>query len=184
MNYKESEKTMRFKEGLVQVYTGEGKGKTTAALGIAVRAVGHGFKVFMVQFMKKSMTGELNTAHKIGPALVIKQWGRRDFIKKESVTSEDKKFAQSALEHAFMVAKENEFDILILDEVTLAIDYGLIDVIEVLQLINEKPRQLELIITGRRAPSEIIESADLVTEMVEVKHPFRKGIKARKGIEY
>jgi len=171
-------------KGLIQVYTGNGKGKTTAALGLALRAVGHGFKVLIVQFMKGNTEyGELKSARKLSPYLMIKPYGRKVFI---SETNPDEIDIQLALE-GFSLAKtaiENkEFDIVILDEINLAVDYGLIPLSELLQLMDTKPTTVELILTGRNARPEIIEKADLVTEMMDRKHYSNKGVSARKGIE-
>jgi cob(I)alamin adenosyltransferase len=170
--------------GLIQVYTGNGKGKTTAALGLALRAVGHGFKVFVIQFMKGNLVyGELESAKKLSPYLTIKQMGRETFVSKTNPHPIDIKMAQEGFALAKKAIKSGEYDIVILDEINVAIDYGLIPLSDLLQLINSKPASVELILTGRNAKPEIMEKADLVTEMVERKHYYDKGIKARKGIE-
>lgn len=169
-------------KGLVQVYTGDGKGKTTASLGLAFRALGHNFKIYVIQFMKGKINyGELLSAEKI-PNITIKQFGRPDFVNKKNPAQVDIEFAKKALEHAQL--KINEVDILILDEINVALDYKLIKLEDVLELIKNKPNNLELVLTGRYAPKEILEIADLVTEMKEIKHPYQNGIQARKGIEY
>lgn len=175
----------RLSQGMIQVYTGNGKGKTTAALGLACRAVGHGYKVFIIQFMKGNIDyGELETARKLGPSLTIKQMGRECFVNRENPDPEDIKLAHEALALAKKVILGGDYDIVVLDEVNVAIDFGLIQKEEVLKLMSEeRPSHVELILTGRYAPKEIIERADLVTEMVEVKHYYHRGVQSREGIE-
>jgi cob(I)alamin adenosyltransferase len=171
-------------KGLVQVYTGNGKGKTTAALGIALRAVGHGFKVLIIQFMKGNINyGELGLVKKLLPYLTIKQMGRETFVSKTNPDPIDIKMAQEGFAVAKKAIENSEFDMVILDEINVAIDYGLIPLSDLLQLIDSKPETVELILTGRNAKPEIMDKADLVTEMVDRKHYYDKGISARKGIE-
>jgi cob(I)alamin adenosyltransferase len=170
--------------GLIQVYTGNGKGKTTAALGLSLRAVGHGFKVLVIQFMKGNISyGELESAKRLFPYLTIKQMGKETFISKTRPDPIDTKMAQEGFVLAEKAIKNREYDIVVLDEINVALDYGLIALADVLKLIDSKPETVELILTGRNAKPEIIEKADLVTEMVERKHYYDKGIPARKGIE-
>ena len=170
--------------GLVQVYTGTGKGKTTAALGLGFRAVGKGFKVFMVQFMKGDIEyGEITAARKL-EGFTIEQFGRPDFVDKDNPEAIDIEFAKKALERVKEIFIENKFDVVILDEVNVAIEWHLIALEDVKELIKNKPKNTELILTGRYAHPEIIELADLVTDMQEVKHPFKNGILARDGIEH
>jgi cob(I)alamin adenosyltransferase len=171
-------------KGLVQVYTGNGKGKTTAALGIALRAVGHGLKVFVIQFMKgKVRYGELESAKKLSPHLTITPVGGDTLVSKSHLDPADIERAQEGFALAKKAMENGAYDIVILDEINMAVDYGLIALSDLLQLIESKPASVELILTGRNAKPEIIERADLVTEMVERKHYYERGIKARKGIE-
>jgi cob(I)alamin adenosyltransferase len=171
-------------KGFIQVYTGNGKGKTTAALGLALRAVGHGLKVLVVQFMKGNVQyGELESAKKLSPYLTMKQAGRETFISKSYPDPMDLQLAQEGFSVARKAIQNKEYDIVILDEINLAIDYGLIPLTDVLQLIDSKPETVELILTGRNVKPEILERADLVTEMAERKHYYNKGVSARKGIE-
>jgi cob(I)alamin adenosyltransferase len=171
-------------KGLVQVYTGNGKGKTTAALGLALRAVGHGLRVLVIQFMKGNINyGELESVKKLSPYLTIKQMGRETFVSKTNPDPIDIKMAQEGFALAKKAVENSEFDIVILDEINVAIDYGLIPLSDLLQFIDSKPETVELILTGRNAKPEIMDKADLVTEMVDRKHYYDKGIPARKGIE-
>lgn len=168
----------------MQVYTGNGKGKTTAAFGLALRAIGRGLKVYVIQFIKGGFDyGELYIADKL-PNLKLKAFGRGKFVTKKPAEKEDVKLAEEALALAEKVIKSGEYDIVILDEINVALDLKLIKTEKVVELMKSKPRHVELILTGRYAPKEIIEIADLVTEMKEIKHPFNKGQQARKGIEY
>ena len=172
------------KKGLIQVYTGNGKGKTTAALGLAFRAVGHGMKVLMVQFMKGNVQrGELESAKKLSPNLTFKQVGRETFISKPNPDPKDLQLAQEGFSIAKRAIQDKEYDIVILDEINLAIDYGLIPLNDLLQIIDSKPDTVELILTGRNVKREILERADLVTEMVDRKHYYDRGVPAREGIE-
>jgi cob(I)alamin adenosyltransferase len=171
-------------KGLIQVYTGNGKGKTTAALGLALRAVGHGLKVLFIQFMKGNIDyGELESSKKLSPYLTIKQMGRETFVSKTNPDPIDIKLAQDGFALAKKAISNEEYSIVILDEINVAIDYGLIPLSDLLHLLDTKPKGIELILTGRNAKPEIIDKADLVTEMVERKHYYKKGVSARKGIE-
>jgi len=170
--------------GLVQIYTGNGKGKTTAALGLALRAVGHGFKVVMIQFLKGwDFYGEIASSAFL-PGFKLVRTGRAEFVNKENPHPEDLKEARRGLELAREALRSGEYDLVILDEVNVALHYGLIGLKEVLELIELKPHGVELVLTGRYAPRELLERADLVSEVVEVKHPYREGVPARQGVEY
>lgn len=170
-------------QGMVQVYTGPGKGKTSAALGLGLRAAGHGFEVYMIQFMKGQINyGELNAVKHI-PNFTIRQFGRPDFVDKSDPDPEDIKQAKEALDHAREMIEIGSVDFLILDEVNVAMDFGLVTEQEVLALIELRPAHMELVLTGRYAPASIIKLADLVSEVKEVKHPYQKGVAARKGVE-
>lgn len=174
------------KKGLIIVHTGPGKGKTTAALGLAFRAVGDGLKVLMVQFLKGSWHyGELDAAQWLGPdKFVIRPMGK-GFVK---LGGEIDPEHRQAAEEAWAFAREKifsgEYDMIILDEINYAISYGLLPLAPVLAALQQKPERVHLVLTGRTAPAEIIEVADLVTEMREIKHPYQKGIEAQRGIEY
>ncbi|MGQ9720027.1 MAG: cob(I)yrinic acid a,c-diamide adenosyltransferase [Candidatus Jordarchaeum sp.] len=173
----------RLSKGIIQAYYGTGKGKTTASLGLAFRATGHGFKVQMVQFMKGEVNyGEIKAA-KNWPNLTITQFGRPEIIADpESVDIEE---ANKALEFAKKIIEEDECDILILDEVGVAIEMGLINVKDVIGILQNKPPHMEIILTGRYMHSKLLEMADLVTEMRMIKHPFvTQGMQARKGVDF
>jgi len=170
-------------KGYIQVYTGAGKGKTTAALGLALRAVGHGLRVCMVQFMKNDRgIGEIRAAELLAPRLSIHPMGPKGFItgKPRPV---DHEMARKAFDFARDVVQNGAYDVVILDEVNMAVHFGLLSVEEVLDVMDRKPDSVELVLTGRDAPPEVVERADLVTEMTEIKHYFAKGVAARKGIE-
>lgn len=174
----------KLEKGLVQVYTGNGKGKSSAAFGLALRAIGRGLKVYIIQFIKGGFDyGELYIVDKL-PNVTLKAFGRGKFITQKPAEKVDAEFAEEALALAEGVVKSGEYDIIILDEINVALNLKLIKTKKVLELIKNKPKHVELILTGRYAPNEIIDAADLVTEMKEVKHPFNKGYQARKGIEY
>ncbi len=170
--------------GTVQVYTGDGKGKTTAALGLGLRAWGHGARVLVIQFMKGRINyGELEAAQRLD-GFDIEQYGRETFVDRDEPAAEDVALAREALARARQVVNANEYDLVILDEVNVAADYGLIKTEDVLDLIAKKPREMELVLTGRSAPAEFVAAADLVSDVREIKHHYRIGIPARKGIEF
>lgn len=168
--------------GYVQVYTGDGKGKTTAAIGLAIRAVGAGLKVYMGQFVKGMYYNELNALQRFYPDIVVKQYGRGCFIDRKP-TEEDICAARRGFEEIEQVIMSGDYDIVILDEANIAIYFGLIPAEDFVGLIEEKPEEVELIFTGRRASPEILERADLVSEINQVKHYYQKGVQAREGIE-
>ncbi len=170
------------KKGFVQIYTGDGKGKTTAALGLALRAAGRGLKIFMAQFMKGQDYGELHSVKNI-PQITIRQFGKPTFIHINQATEEDIRMAHDGLEASRHAIDSGKYDIVILDEIFMALYFKLLSENEVVKLIEEKPENVELIMTGRRAPQKFIDLADLVTEMKEVKHYYQKGVPAREGIE-
>jgi cob(I)alamin adenosyltransferase len=171
-------------KGLVQIFTGEGKGKTTAALGTILRAAGHGLKVFVVFFMKGDYAyGEYRSLSKL-PNVTTASFGFRKFTDPANITPEEKEQARAALETARQAVISGDYHLVVLDEVNIALNYKLIEPDDVIRLIKDKPSHVELILTGRYADSRLIELADLVTEMKKVKHPYDKGIKARRGIEY
>lgn len=174
---------MSLERGCVQVYTGNGKGKTTASLGLALRAVGRGLKVCMFQFIKGGgQYGEHLAAEKLAPLLTIIQTGRPGWVNTKDIT-EDRRTAQEALVQARELLVSGAFDLFICDEINGAVGFGLIDLEQVLELISAKPETTELVLTGRNAHERVIEAADLVTEMREIKHYYKAGIPARTGIE-
>ncbi len=169
---------------MVQVYTGNGKGKTTAALGQALRAVGHGWRVLMIQFMKGDPKyGELLATQAIDNFKII-QSGLPTFVKKGNPTAEDRRLAEAGLSLAKKSLTESSYDMVILDEINVALDYQLLKLEAVMDLIKTCPKKVELVLTGRFAHPAIIELADLVSEVKEIKHPFQKGIEMREGIDY
>ncbi len=175
----------KLSKGYIQVYTGDGKGKTTAALGLAFRAAGRGLKSFVIHFMKGGLRyGEMVAAKRLEPEITVVQMGRETFVDRENPAPEDIELARKGLELAKEVIMGGLHDLVILDEINVALDYGLIKREEVLALIKEKPGHVELILTGRDAPKEIIDAADLVSEVVERKHYYRRGVMGREGIEY
>ncbi len=170
---------------MIQCYTGDGKGKTTAALGLALRAAGHNKKVKIFQFMKGQINyGELNSIKKLSPFVEIEQCGRKEFVSKENPEKIDIDLAKNCWEKAKKAIFSGDFDIIVLDELNVALDFKLLDKDEVIEVLKKIPENLEIIVTGRYAPEEIIEIADLVTEMKEIKHYFNKGIPEREGFEY
>jgi cob(I)alamin adenosyltransferase len=170
-------------KSMIQVYTGNGKGKTTAALGIAFRALGYEKKVFMVQFMKSAKSGELFAARKFSQFKIV-ALGRNCLLDKKSLSPQDTILALKAFSCARDVILSGKYDILILDELNTAVNFGLLKVRDVMELIEAAPKNLEIIITGRNAPREFVEAADLVSEIIEIKHYYQRGVKGRKGIEY
>lgn len=174
----------KLEKGFIQIYTGNGKGKSTAAIGQAVRAAGYGLKTYIIQFMKEYPYNELNSLKKLFEWITIEQVCNDDFVfKKVSPPKEEIDKANSALEKAKEKMYSSEYDLIILDEVCVSIYFGLLKVEDVLNFMEYKPENVELILTGRYAPQQLIDKADLVTEMKEIKHYYRDGILSRKGIE-
>ena len=169
--------------GLIHVYTGPGKGKTTAALGLGLRATGAGLKVHMVQFMKGRRYSEIDAIEHLSN-FTVSQHGRDEFVSKENPERIDIDMAQDGFAYAKKIIKDNIYNLVILDEINVAVDFNLISLTDVLSLIESKPDELELVLTGRYAHPEIIKYADLVSEILEIKHPYQKGIQSRKGIDF
>jgi len=171
-------------EGLVHVFTGDGKGKTSAALGTALRALGHGLKVYIAYFMKGDFPyGERASLSEL-PNVKLESFGTTKFIDPRNVRPEEKELVRRGFEAARQAVKSGDYDLVILDEVNLAVAWNLIELGELAKLIKDKPPGVDLILTGRGADSRLIELADLVTEMVKIKHPYDRGIRARRGIDY
>ena len=174
-------------DGIVIVYTGNGKGKTTASLGVALRAVGHGLKVCMVQFIKGEWHyGELNSLKKLEPdfELIVAGKGFIGIIDDDHAFEEHVRAAKTALDIVEQKMSLDIFDIIILDEINYAVHLGLLNIGDVMKIVKNRPKHLSLILTGNYACEEIIMLADLVTEMKEIKHPYKKGIKAKRGIDF
>lgn len=167
---------------MIHIYTGNGKGKTTAALGLAIRAAGAGLKIFIGQFLKGRKYSELNSLKKI-KNINIEQFGNKCFLK-EKPKAQDIILAKKGLAKIKKVIKSKKFDIVILDEVNIALHLGLLGIQELIDVIKSSPRNVELILTGRYAHPQLIKLADYVTEMKEIRHPFRKKISGRRGIEF
>ncbi|MDS1030665.1 cob(I)yrinic acid a,c-diamide adenosyltransferase [Bacillota bacterium LX-D] len=175
----------KLEKGLIQVYTGNGKGKSTAAFGLALRALGCGLDVVIIQFMKTGIDyGEIKALDIFKPKLTLLSFGRPGFISRTGATEQDIELAQQAMEKTTNIIQNRPVDLLILDEINNALYYQLLETKNVLNFLEQKPERTEIVLTGRHAPEEIIVKADLVTEMLEIKHPYKKGIRARKGIEY
>ena len=175
---------MKLSKGCIQVYTGNGKGKTTAALGLALRAAGRDLMVFMIQFMKGGGPyGEHIAASRFSPNLTIVPTGREGWVNRDNPDPEDKRLAAEALQTARDALTGGKYDLVILDEINGAVFFGLVSVDEVLSLMKMKPENVELVLTGRNADEKVIEAADLVTEMREIKHYYKAGITSRTGIE-
>jgi cob(I)alamin adenosyltransferase len=174
----------KLEKGFVQIYTGNGKGKSTAAIGQAVRAAGFGLKTYIAQFMKEYPYNELISLKKLSEWISIEQFGGDEFVyKKELPGQVELNKAKKGLQTAKEKMLSGEFELIILDEVIVAIYFKLIESKDLIEIINAKPEYVELILTGRYCPEELIELADLVTEMKEVKHYYKKGIISRRGIE-
>lgn len=172
------------RKGLIQVYTGHGKGKTTAALGLALRAAGHGLRTFIGQFLKGQNYGELKSVQKLTPLITIEQFGRKGFVHvTQDPDREDIKRAKAGLKKCLSAMLSKNYDIIVLDEINVAVYFNLLAEKEVHGFLDQKPEAVEVILTGRYAPESFIRRASLVTEMKEIKHYYAKGIQAREGIE-
>ena len=177
-------------KGLVILYTGEGKGKTTAALGLVLRAVGYKKKCLIIQFGKHWFTGELAGIKRLSPLVEIIQGGKgfmnvKDFaLKSNQPKQQHEKAAEETFELLYKEVLSDKWDIVVADEIVGAVSSGVLPIEKVLKLIENKPVQLDLVLTGHHAPKKLIEMADLVTEMKEIKHPFQKGILAKKGVDF
>lgn len=181
------DKESETQDGMVIVYTGNGKGKTTASLGVALRAIGHGFRVCIVQFIKGEWHyGELNSIKKLEPdfELIVAGKGFIGIIDDDHAFEEHVRAARTALDIVEQKISLDTFDIIILDEINYAVHLGLLQLADVLKIVQNRPKHLSLILTGNHACEEIIMLADLVTEMKEIKHPYKKGIKAKRGIDF
>jgi len=171
-------------KGYIQVYTGNGKGKTTAALGLALRAAGHGFRVYIGQFLKGQAYGELRSARKLAPLITIEQFGRKGFIHvTENPEDEDIDRARKGLKQCLEAMLSRKYRIVILDEIHVALHFKLLTEKDVHAFLDKKPPGVEVVLTGRYAPPSLIKRADLVTEMKEKKHYYSRGVRARPGIE-
>lgn len=170
-------------KGYIQVYTGNGKGKTTAAIGLSVRAAGAGKKVFFAQFVKGRIYSEVKAIQDLLPSIDIKQYGLEFFIYKNPTQADIDK-ARKGFDEVSGIIASGQYDVVVLDEANIAIYYHLFTVEELIEMLKKKPQETEIIITGRYAPLELIELADLVTEMQEIKHYYTQGIQAREGIEF
>ncbi len=173
-----------FSRGLVQVFTGDGKGKTTAALGTVLRALGHGLRVYIVYFMKGDYPyGERQILSQL-PNVKFASFGSREFVDPDNIKPEEREQAKQALAAARQAMLSGNYDLVVLDEVNVAVAWKLIELDEVVRLIQDKPANVELILTGRQADARLVQQADLVTEMLKIKHPYDEGIKARQGLDY
>jgi len=170
--------------GLVIVITGDGKGKTTSAFGQALRALGQGYKVLVVQFMKGRKYGEFIAAEKYLPGLIIKRFGLDSFVMRDNPAAVDIELARKGFDFVKKAISGGKYNMIILDEINVAVDFKLVDLDHVVEMIKNKPPALDLILTGRYAAKEIIKLADTVSEILEIKHHYAAGIKDRAGIEY
>lgn len=177
-------KKYKLDRGYVHILTGEGPGKTTAAFGLAVRALGWGLKVCVIQFLKKRISGENLFFRRYRKNIVIRQFGTRNFVNKGIVSPEDIKLAIKGLEYARKIISSRKFDLVILDEVNMALYFGLLRVEDIILLIKSKPENVELVLTGRNAPQELFDYADYLIKIECLRHPFNRGHAARKGIEF
>jgi cob(I)alamin adenosyltransferase len=173
-----------FSHGVVQIFTGDGKGKTSAAVGVVIRALGHGLRVYIAYFMKGDYPcSERNILVKL-PNVTVASFGQKGFVDPENIKPEEREQAKQALAAAREAMLSGSYDLVVLDEVNLAAAWKLIELDEVIKLIGDKPQNVELILTGRKADTKLIKLADLVTEMLKIKHLHDEGITARRGIDY
>jgi len=171
-------------KGLVQIFTGDGKGKTSAAIGAVIRALGHGMKVYIAFFMKGARpSGEFHILSQLS-SVTMASFGSGGFVDPKNIKPEEKGEAERALAAARQAMLSGNYDLVVLDEVNLAVAFNLIELDEVLKFIDDKPKNVELILTGRRADSKLVQAADLVTECLKIKHPYDMGIAARGGVEF
>jgi cob(I)alamin adenosyltransferase len=168
---------------MIHLYTGDGKGKTTAALGLALRAAGAGWRVFIGQFVKGMPYSEIELIRQRIPEISIQQYGRGCFIY-DNPAAEDIEAARTGLSDIGAKIAGGEYDLVVLDEVCIALHYGLFSLDELVEVLNGRPPAIEIVLTGRKAPLELVDIADLVTDMREIKHYYARGVNARKGIEY
>jgi cob(I)alamin adenosyltransferase len=171
------------RKGCVQVYTGNGKGKTTAALGLALRAAGAGRRVFIAQFIKKALCSEHMALDRYGDLIIISRFGT-GFLRGRQHTGPEVKAAQKGLAAVARIIASGEYDVVIMDEINVATHAGLVSVESLVEIIDNRPPGVEIVLTGRNADRRVIRKADLVTEMKEIKHYMNKGVRARKGIEF
>lgn len=169
--------------GLIQVYTGKGKGKTTAAFGLGLRASGAGLDVLMIQFLKDKVDSAIPQIKELDK-FVVENFGTKNLVSEENLDEKDVELVNEGFELAKDVILNKKHDLVILDEINVAVDFGLIEKESVLELLEKKPSEVEVVLTGRYCPDEFVEKADLVTNMQEVKHYFNKGIEARRGIDF
>jgi cob(I)alamin adenosyltransferase len=174
---------MSLEKGFIHIYTGNGKGKTTAAIGLGIRATGGGLKVYMIQFMKGRRYSEIDALEKVKNFTVV-QFGRDEFVSKENPEQIDIDLARKGFEHAKEIIKNGEHDLIILDEINVAVDFKLISLKNILKLMDEKSEKVELVLTGRYSHPDMVKQADLVSEILEIKHPYQNGIQSRKGIDW
>jgi cob(I)alamin adenosyltransferase len=173
------------KKGLIIVHTGDGKGKTTAAFGLALRAAGQDLRVLILQFMKgQQNTGEFKAIGKFNLPITIRQLGRPGFIRDGKPGTEDIAGARAGLDAFRQALSSGDYDMIVLDEINMAVSFGLLPVEDVLKAVAARPDNVHLVLTGRNAHAELVAVADLVTEMREIKHPYQKGVKAQQGIEF
>ncbi len=171
------------KPGLIMVFTGDGKGKTTAAVGQAVRALGHGYRVYMIHFMKGRDYGEFLATEKMSNLTVVRA-GRDCFVCRDNPDPVDVELAREGFAKAEKAILSGNYDMIVLDEINVAVDYGLIAEEDLLNLLKKKPDRVSVILTGRKASAELVKMADMVSEVLAIKHHYEQGAECRKGIEY